>query len=87
MAAVKPDYTAQVAKWAAVSTLVLTGLFLVILFVGERGVSPEGGETSPLFFVWMGVVCLAIISAAISVMTCIAGRLERRSRKADDHRT
>jgi hypothetical protein len=87
MPAVKPDYTAQAAKWAAVSTLVLTVLYLAIMFVGERRESGERDEPSALFLVFMGVGCLAIISATIAIITFIAGRLERRSGRGDEPRT
>ncbi len=86
MPAVKQDSAAQVAKWAAISTLLLTVLYLVLLFVGE-GSEPEREEPSALFFVFIGVGCLALVGAAISIITCIAGRLERRLGKADEHHT
>ena len=83
MPAVKPDYTAQVAKWAAVSTLVLTALHLVFGFVVDHRES-EQDELSALLFV---CGCLALLSAAISVITCVVSRLERRSRRADENST
>jgi uncharacterized membrane protein YbhN (UPF0104 family) len=83
---VKQDSAAQVAKWAAVSTLVLTVLFLVLGFVGERG-EPERDEPSALLFLFLGVGFLALVSAAISIMTCVASRLERRPGRPDEHRT
>ena len=85
MPTVKQD-AAQVAKWAAVSTLALTVVYLVLLFVGERS-EPEREEPSALFFVFMGAGCLALVGAAISIITCVVSRLERRAGRADEHRT
>jgi hypothetical protein len=86
MPAANPDYTAKVAKWAAVSTLVLAVLYVVLGYVGEHG-DPERDEPSVLLFVFMGAGVLALVSAAISIITCVASRLERRHGRANERQT
>ena len=69
----------QIAKWAAIATLVLAALYTALLFALERS---DDGEAKPsvLLFVFMGVGVLALVAPAVCIAAFISIRLQKKSK-------
>jgi len=73
----KQPTTAQVAKWAAISTLVLAVLVPALDFVASHR-DQENDEPDAFLFLFLGVMLLAMLAPFVGVMACIINRLEKK---------
>jgi ABC-type polysaccharide/polyol phosphate export permease len=72
----------QFAKWSAIATLVLAGLYLALLYLLDR-FDDGSGKPSVLLFVFIGVGILAYFSPAVCIVAFIMSRQKKRVK--DDH--
>jgi hypothetical protein len=67
------------AKWAAIATLVLAGLYLALLYLLDRN-DDESGNPSVLSFVFIGVGILASLAPFVCTVALVVNRVEKKSK-------
>jgi len=70
---VKEVTASQVAKWAAIATLVLAALYTALLQL-----EPVDDSPSVWLFVFIGVGVLALVAPVVCILACIVNRLQKK---------